>query len=203
MQTALRFPSVKKAFSPILSAERRLNFVSKNVLILSGSPRKGGNSDLLCDEFMRGALDAGHSVEKLFISDLNIGYCKACYACRSGVCVLHDDMAMVLEKMHWADVLVLASPVYFYSIDAQMKAIIDRTLPQWTELKGKEMVYILTAAEDTETVMNGALACFRGLAECLPDSVEKGVLCGKGVYEKGDVRSTAYMADAFNMGLQL
>ncbi len=95
--------------------------MNKKILILSGSPRKGGNSDILCDEFMRGAQDACHTVEKIFIRDQKIGYCNACYACReSGVCVLKDGMQDVLDKMAWADVIVMASPVYFYSIDAQM-----------------------------------------------------------------------------------
>lgn len=112
----------------------------KNVLILSGSPRRGGNSDILCDEFARGAAERGNHVEKIRVSDKKIGYCRACYYCRDngGACVLKDDMAEVLQKMIDADVIVLASPVYFYSIDAQLKAVIDRTLARWTEVKNKE-----------------------------------------------------------------
>ena len=104
--------------------------MNKNVLILSGSPRNGGNSDLLCDEFMRGALESGNQVEKIRVAEKKIGYCKACYYCRQsgGVCAIKDDMAEVLQKMIDADVIVLASPVYFYSIDAQLKALIDRTV---------------------------------------------------------------------------
>lgn len=102
----------------------------KKVLILSGSPRKGGNSDILCDEFARGAIDSGNEVEKIRISEKNVGYCRACYYCRDhkGECVLKDDMAEILQKMIDADVIVLVSPVYFYSIDAQLKAVIDRTV---------------------------------------------------------------------------
>ena len=82
----------------------------KNVLILSGSPRRNGNSDLLCYEFFRGAEDAGNQVEKIFVRDKKIGYCNACYGCRkTGKCVIKDDMAEILEKMHWADVIVMAS----------------------------------------------------------------------------------------------
>lgn len=115
--------------------------MSKNVLILSGSPRKRGNSDLLCDELLRGVLDAGHKAEKIRIPEKKIGFCRACYACKdTGVCVVKDDMAEILQKMVDADVLVLASPVYFYSIDAQMKALIDRTLARWLELKNKEFI---------------------------------------------------------------
>ena len=175
--------------------------MSKKILILSGSPRRGGNSDILCDEFMRGAQDAGHTVEKIFVRDQKIGYCNACYACReSGVCVLNDGMQEVLEKMAWADVIVMASPVYFYSIDAQMKAVIDRTLAQWTKLPDKEFYYIMTAADDEDAAFDTALACFRGFAVCLKGSKEKGIIRGGGVYEAGAVRGTKYMSAAYEMG---
>lgn len=178
--------------------------MSKKVLILSGSPRKGGNSDLLCDEFMRGAEESGNQVRKIRVAEKNIGYCKACYACKKdGICAVKDDMAEILEKMHLADVIVLASPVYFYSIDAQLKAVIDRTVAQWTKLKNKELYYIMTAAEDSGTVMDCTLECMRGLAACLSGSVEKGVIYGKGVYEKGEIRNTAAFGQAYEMGKKI
>ena len=174
----------------------------KNVLILSGSPRKGGNSDMLCDEFMRGAQEAGHSVEKIRVAQKKIGYCLACYYCRDhgGVCAVKDDMSEVLEKMLRADVLVLASPVYFYSINAQMKALFDRTVARWLEFKNKEFYYIMSAAEDTPTVMDTTLECFRGLAACFEGSVERGVVYGKGVYEKGEIADKPAMRQAYEMG---
>lgn len=90
--------------------------MKKKVLILSGSPRKGGNSDLLCDEFMRGAIESGNEVEKIRVSANRIAPCSACYYCRDndGKCIHKDDMTVILQKMIDADVLVLASPVYFY-----------------------------------------------------------------------------------------
>ena len=108
--------------------------MSKRVLILSASPRKGGNSDLLCDQFARGAEEAGHQVEKFQVQEKKIAPCLACYGCRgTGACVQKDDMAAILDKMVEADVLVLATPVYFYSMDGQLKTLIDRTLPRYTE----------------------------------------------------------------------
>jgi len=96
----------------------------KKILILSGSPRKNGNSDILCNEFAKGAMEAGHEVEKIRVAEKNIGYCRACYACReTGICAIKDDMAELMQKMIDCDVMVLASPVYFYSIDAQLKAV--------------------------------------------------------------------------------
>lgn len=176
--------------------------MTKKILILSGSPRKGGNSDLLCDEFMRGAKESGNAVEKVFLREKSIGFCTACYACRdSGVCAIQDDMAQLLQKMHWADVVVMASPVYFYSIDGQMKTFIDRCLAQWTKIQNKEFYFIMTAAESSNTVMDCTLECMRGLAVCLTGSVEKGVIYGKGVYDKGEVKATPAFAQAYEMGL--
>ncbi|MGN1008060.1 MAG: flavodoxin family protein, partial [Butyricicoccus sp.] len=129
----------------------------KNVLILSGSPRKGGNSDLLCDAFLRGAQEAGHSVEKIFLRSKKVAPCNACYACKNGPCAIKDDMAEILDKMLAADVIVMASPVYFYSINAQMKAVIDRSVARWLEIKNKEFYYIMTAAEASDTVMDCTL----------------------------------------------
>ena len=103
----------------------------KKVLILSGSPRKDGNSDLLCSEFMRGAQESGNEVQKIFVRSKKIVPCNACYYCRDhgGKCALNDDMSEILDAMQAADVIVMASPVYFYSIDAQMKIIIEDILP--------------------------------------------------------------------------
>ena len=178
--------------------------MSKKVLILSGSPRKNGNSDILCDEFMRGAAQVGHQVEKIRVAEKKIGYCRACYACRgTGVCAIKDDMADILQKMIDADVLVLASPVYFYSIDAQLKALIDRTVARWTEVKNKEFYYIVTAADGEEEAAETTIACFRGYADCVNGAKEKGIIYGMGVYEKGEIKNTAKMTESYEMGKQV
>lgn len=175
--------------------------MAKQVLILSGSPRKNGNSDLLCDEFMRGAQESGNSVKKIRVAEKNIGYCRACYACKNGgVCVIKDDMAEVLQDMIDADVIVLASPVYFYSVDAQLKALIDRTVARWTEVENKEFYYIMTAADGEESAMETTLACFRGYADCVEGAREMGVIYGTGVYEKGEIKNSACMKQAYEMG---
>lgn len=175
--------------------------MSKKVLILSASPRKGGNSDLLCDEFMKGASESGNTVEKIRVSEKNIGYCRACYACKNGgVCAIKDDMAEVLQKMIESDVIVLASPVYFYSIDAQLKAVIDRTVARWLEVKNKEFYYIMTAADEDVSSMDTTLACFRGYADCVNGAKEMGVIYGTGVYEKGEIKNSECMKEAYEMG---
>ncbi len=175
--------------------------MAKNILILSGSPRRGGNSDILCDQFRKGASEAGNNVEKINVASKKIGFCMACYYCteHKGACAIEDDMGEILEKMLAADVIVMASPVYFYSVDAQLKALIDRSVARWLEFKDKEFYYIMSAAEDSDDVMDCTLECFRGFAKCLEGSVEKGVVYGKGVYEKGGILNHPAMQQAYEM----
>ncbi len=175
--------------------------MSKKVLILSGSPRKGGNSDLLCDEFAKGAAESGNEVEKIRVAEKNIGFCRGCYACKdNGKCVIKDDMADVLQKMIDADVIVLASPVYFYSIDAQLKAVIDRTVARWLEVRDKEFYYIVTAADEEKSSAETTLACFRGYADCVEGVKEMGIIYGMGAYERGEIKTHPAMNEAYEMG---
>ena len=175
--------------------------MSKNILILSGSPRKGGNSDILCDRFMEGARESGHRAEKVFLRDRNIGYCIGCEACHqnNGVCVQKDDMAEILDKMVQTDVLVLATPVYFYSMDGQLKTLIDRTLPRYTEIRDKEVYFIATAAAG-RGAMERTVDAMRGFTDCLPGAKVKGTVYGSGVYQKGEVMDTKAFQEAYQLG---
>lgn len=176
--------------------------MSKKVLILSGSPRKEGNSDILCDEFKRGAEESGNQVEKIRIAAKKVHPCSACYYCKnhSGKCIYEDDMSEILQKIIDADVLVLASPVYFYSINAQLKAVIDRTVARWLEVKNKEFYYIATMVDEETASANTTLACFHGYAECVEGAVEKGSIIGKGVYTPGEIIKSPAMTEAYKMG---
>ena len=177
--------------------------MSKKVLILSGSPRKGGNSDTLCDRFMQGAVEAGHDVEKIRVAEKKIGFCSGCYYCQKsgGVCAKKDDMPEILQKMIDADVIVFASPVYFYSIDAQLKALIDRTVARWTEVKDKEFYYIMTSADDSIIAQERTLECFRGYADCVEGAKEMGVIYGVGVYEPLEILNIPAYTEAYEMDI--
>lgn len=109
-------------------------------------------------------------------------------------------MAEILQKMIDADVLVLASPVYFYSIDAQLKAVIDRTVARWLEVKNKEFYYITTMADNEKSSADTTLACFRGYADCVEGAVEKGTVVAGGVYEKGEIKNHPAIKLAYQMG---
>lgn len=176
--------------------------MSKNVLILSSSPRRGGNSDLLCDEFAKGAAEAGNVVEKIFLGDCSIAFCTGCGACveKQGFCTQKDDMRSVQEKMLKADVLVLASPIYFYAVSGQLKTLIDRSCAFYTLLKNKDFYYILSMAETDIQKMRCALAELGGFLECLDGAQCKGKILAAGVWHKEDVLRTEFPAQAYALG---
>lgn len=176
--------------------------MSKNILIISSSPRKGGNSDTLCDQFIKGAKEAGNSVDKIRLAELKIDYCSACYACKTkGHCVKQDDMKLIIAKMREADVIVLATPVYFYTMCAQMKTMIDRTLggAQKAGLENKEFYLIATAA-DGKTAIKRTIDGLRGYLECLPGAKEMGVIYGARAWQLGDIQENPAMQKAYQMG---
>ncbi len=139
--------------------------MSKKVLVLSASPRKGGNSDLLCDQFMLGAEEAGRTAEKIFLRDKEINYCTGCGACYNmeNRAAQKDDMAEILEKMLAADAIVMATPVYFYTMNGQMKTLIDRTCSRYTEISDKDFYFIATAADDSKQAMERTLGRIPGI----------------------------------------
>lgn len=174
----------------------------KKVLILSASPRQGGNSDTLCDQFLKGAADAGHAAEKIFLRDSRINYCVGCGLCfsRKGACSQKDDMEAIAQKMIAADVIVMATPVYFYTMDAQLKTLIDRCCPYYTGMRNKEFYFILSAADQEVSAMERTIEGLRGFTLCLDGAVEKGIVYGVGAWEKGEILHTPAMQQAYEMG---
>lgn len=174
-----------------------------NIMIISSSPRKGGNSDTLCDSFLKGAVDAGHSVNKIFLKDKKINYCTGCGFCNTNdytACSQKDDMADILEQMINSDVIVFATPVYFYTMCGQMKTFIDRCCSRYTHILNKKFYYILTAADDNKQALERTVEEFRGFLDCLEGAEEKGILYGTGVWKKGEVEGSPYIKQAYEMG---
>lgn len=176
--------------------------MNKNVLVLSSSPRRGGNSDLLCDQFLSGAKESGNNVEKIFLKDKKINYCTGCGTCidRGGKCSQKDDMAEVLDKMVKADVIVMATPVYFYTMCGQMKTLIDRTCARYTEISNKQFYFIIAAADNSIPAMERTLEEFRGFTSCLDEPEEKGIIYGVGAWNKGEIKPMPVMEEAYTTG---
>lgn len=178
--------------------------MNKKVVVISASPRRKGNSDLLCEEFIRGAQSAGHEAEKIFLSDHNIKYCTGCGSCvNTAKCILQDDMKELIEKLIQADVIVFATPVYFYNMNGQLKTFIDRLCPRYSELSGKTFYIIMSAAEDNIEIMNHVLESFEGFFDCLDEVHKAGVIYGLGVYQKNEIINNPALLEAYESGKQV
>lgn len=174
----------------------------KKILVLSSSARKGGNSDLLCDEFIRGAEEAGHSVEKPHVAFMSVKGCLGCGACQrnGGHCVQKDDMTEIYGKMLDADVIVFASPVYFYSFNAQMKALMDRTFAIERIITGKTAYLITTGAAPDPQYMSLISDHFRKYIGCFKGISVDGIIIGCGTTEKRDIIGSPAMQEAYKTG---
>lgn len=179
--------------------------MSKNILVISTSPRKGGNSETLADAFIRGANEAGHQTEKICLYDKTIGFCKGCLAClQSHRCVIHDDADTIAQKMRTADVLVFATPIYYYEMCGQMKTMLDRANPLYDSDYQFRDVYLLAAAAETEeSAVDGAVKGLSGWIECFPKSRLAGTILGGGADAVGTIQGNPALAQAYKMGTEV
>lgn len=174
----------------------------KSVLILSSSPRRGGNSEILCEQFKKGAEEADHQVEMLNLNDYDIKfYAKSEYVREKEAEEEIDDAIRIINKMAAADVIVLSSPVYFYSMTGQMKTLIDRVFNYEGDLKNKEFYYIITATDNDEKALDGTIQGFRGFIHCLYNASERGIIKGHGAQGRGSIlEKPAVLQEAYEMG---
>jgi multimeric flavodoxin WrbA len=121
----------------------------------------------------------------------------------SGRCEQKDDMAQILDDMVAADVIVLATPVYFYTMCAQLKTLIDRTVARYTEITDKDFYFIVTAADGSKASLERTIEGLRGFTSCLPEAKEKGIVYGTGAWKAGDILASPAMKQAYEMGKAL
>ncbi|MBU5626100.1 flavodoxin family protein [Oscillibacter sp. MSJ-2] len=180
--------------------------MKKKVLALSTSPRRGGNSELLADAFLAGAAEAGHETEKICLYDQNIQFCRGCLACqKTKRCIIRDDVEGILEKMRRVDVLVFATPIYFYEMSGQMKTLLDRTNPLFpAEYAFRDIYLLATAADGDESAMDGAVKGLEGWISCFDRAKLSGVVRGVGVDSLGAIQThPALLERAARMGRSL
>ena len=179
--------------------------MGKNILIISTSLRKNSNSDALSEAFLSGANEVGHFVEKINIIGKNIAFCTGCLKClNSHRCVIHDYADTVVQKMRKADVIVFATPIYYYEMSGQMKTLLDRANPLYGSDYSFRDVYILTtAAEDDSYVSKNAENGLKGWIECFPKATLKGSLFVGGVDFEGAIVNNPNLSKAYEMGKQV
>ncbi|WP_287449449.1 flavodoxin family protein [Sellimonas sp.] len=179
--------------------------MKKRVLVISTSLRNNSNSEILADAFLDGAQSAGHEAEKVSLKNKTLAFCRGCLACqKTGNCVIHDDAEEIVEKMSHADVLVFATPIYYYEMSGQMKTLIDRANPLFTADYAYRKVYLLaTAAEDNTHAMDGALKGLQGFIDCYEKAELAGTVFAGGVDAPGTAEDHAAVKEAYEMGRQV
>ena len=176
--------------------------MSKKILVLSTSPRKGGNSDALADEFIRGAREAGHEVEKISLFEQTIQFCKGCLSClKTQRCIIHDDADTIVQRMRTADVLVFATPIYYYGMCGQMKTLLDRANPLYSaQYQFREIYLLAAAAEEEEHTVDGAVTGLQGWIDCFEKTRLAGTVFAGGVTGVGEIQGHRALREAYEMG---
>lgn len=179
--------------------------MSKKVLVISTSPRKNGNSEILADAFVRGAKEAGNIVEKVSLYDKTISFCKGCLACqKTQHCIIHDDVNMITEKMLSAEVIVFATPIYFYEMCGQMKTLLDRSNPLFpSEYMFRDIYMLATAADNEESAMDGAIHGLQGWITCFEKVHLTRTVFAGGVGGAGEIEGHPSLKKAYDMGMDI
>lgn len=174
----------------------------KKILIISSSLRKVSNSHLLAESFAQGARDAGNEVELITLHDKEIKFCIGCLSChRTGKCVIKDDAPAIIGKMHDADVLVFATPIYYYEMSGQLKTLLDRANPLYgSDYRFRDIYMLTSAAEDEKATPERAVSGLEGWIECFDRAWLAGTVFAGGVNVPGEIKGHPSLETAYEMG---
>lgn len=174
----------------------------KKVLVISSSLRSQSNSEALADEFISGAADAGNEVEKVTLKNKEIRFCKGCLVCqKTHKCVINDDAPAIVEKMRHADVVVFATPIYYYEMCGQLKTLLDRANPLYSsDYRFRDIYMLASAAEDEEYVPERAVAGLTGWIDCFENAHLSGTVFAGGVSGPGETEGHPSLKRAYEMG---
>jgi len=186
------------------------------VLGIFGSPRKGGNTDLLLEQALKGAVQEGAQVERIHLAELHVLPCKECHGCdRTGECVVQDDMKAITPKLMDADIILLASPIFFYGITGWAKALVDRSQAIWvrkyllkdpsfsTEVKKRKGFFISVGATKGQKLFEGAILTVKYFFDAI-HAEYAGDLLVRGLDAKGDIlKQPDALRQAFEAGRNL
>ncbi len=179
--------------------------MSKKIVAISTSLRSKSNSEILLNSFVQGAESAGNNVTVVSLKGKNIKYCIGCMSCQlTGKCVIDDDAREIAELVKNADVLVFATPIYYYEMSGQLKTLLDRFNPLYdSDYKFTDVYFLSTAADDSEGTDLRAVNGLEGWIECF----ERCKLCGKvfagGVDDGGAIEGHPSLKEAFDMGAKV
>lgn len=182
--------------------------MSKRILLLTGSPRKGGNSDLMADAFVRGAEETGNIVSRFETAHKHINGCRACDHCFSkgnNACVFNDDFNELASLMAESDVIVFCTPLYWYTFPAQLKAAIDKFYSFYVGKKNlpiKECMLLSCGEFEDSHLFDGMVCSYKLIAQ---DRGWKniGIYLVNGVGKKGAIADTGHLEKIYTMGKEI
>lgn len=178
----------------------------KKVLIISTSIRAGSNSEILAKEVAKGAKEKGHKVEFVSLKNKKIAFCKGCFACQKlGKCAIKDDANKITEKIKKSDVIVWATPVYYYEMSGQMKTVIDRANSLYSSnYKFREVYLVTTSTEDSKDVADRVISGVQGWIDCFDNVKLKKTLSGGGAEGPNDAKNMPkLLKQAYEMGKKI
>jgi multimeric flavodoxin WrbA len=186
----------------ILKKKRRGKFMSDNIVVLSGSPRKNGTTDRLAEAFVAGAKEAGKTVSLFRVADLKIDGCLGCNHCfeEQGVCVQKDDMLSILDALRKADALALASPVYYFGVTAQIKLAIDRFYALLKEgMPVKRAALLMTCGDSSDAAAKSSISMFRQIS-ALQKWEEAGIIVAPRLHSPDEIEGREELTKARELG---
>lgn len=177
--------------------------MARKVLVIGTSPRLHGNSDILAEEFARGAREAGNDVEFLPLAGKKIGFCIGCWGClKTKSCIVnHDDAEEAVQKIREADVVAFATPIYYYEMSGQMKTLLDRTNCLYTADCNFRDVNLLTTAEATSLeTPEHAIGGLKGWLKVFSKATLKGTVFAGGTTSDGTIEGHPELQEAYEFG---
>ena len=175
--------------------------MNKKVLIITSSLREQSNSNLLAEAFREGAEENKNNVEIISLKENRIAPCVGCNSCQvHGECFMKDRLNDILDKVIESDVLVFASPTYYYSISGTLKNFIDRTYAKFNKIKDKDFYYIGSSADTSKESIDGALETIKGFLRCVDNVKLKGIVYGLNLNNQGEARQSKCLQQAYELG---
>lgn len=190
--------------SRVAVAEKNREKQKMKILVLTASPRKNGNSNTLADSFIKGATEAGHEVARFDAAFKNVHPCIACNSCgMDGPCVFKDDFEFVRDNIVTADAVVFATPMYYFGISAQLKAVIDRFYAINGKIhRPKKAMLLMTYANTAASQAKPIESHYKVLLDYLGWQ-DAGQVIASGVWQAGAVNGTPYVEQAYKLGKSL
>ena len=183
--------------------------MDKKIIIINGSPRAHGNTETLVDAFLKGAQEAGNTVQKFNTRQMQIHHCNGCYGCKTGQgapCVLADDMNSIYDAWKDADIVVFASPLYWMQFTSLFKTVIDRLFAIATfSTQKKDAILILSAATEADRIRNDfpmVQTYYEYLLSVLGFRDAGRIIAG-GLHQRSDCSNTSYLQEAYDLGKSL